>query len=118
MPQEPYKSEQQGKKKIGVSRLVVLHVFRHIVYCACARFVKEFYAGYPVAVHGSAVALDIVLPSAEVPHEVSEIHESELVPEHVSEVLSKSGNAKGGALAALGISDLYRFAAGAHIPLI
>src|SRR5512133_251573 len=118
VPQEPCQTKQQRKKKIGVARLVILHVFRHIVNCTSARFVNELYAGDPVAADRPSITLNIILPAAEVPHEVPEIHESELVTEHKLQVLAEGGNTKGGALPALRIGNLYRFAAGSGITFI
>ena len=62
----------------GVIGLQVLRQFRLV---AQARVVDKRYAGNPVAMLQLAVALDVVLPTGEVPHEVAPVHEVALVRE-------------------------------------
>ena len=67
--------------------LVVLQVIGQLALVTQTGIVEEGDAGNPVAVLQLAVALYLILPAAEVPHEVAPVHEVALVAEEELDVL-------------------------------
>ena len=87
LPEESDDSQYEGETIENVVSLVVFQFLREHVLVAIQKVVDERYAGDPVAVFYFAAALDVVLPSGKVPHEVAPVHEVELVGEEELDVV-------------------------------
>ncbi len=118
MPQETCQPEKQGQQVICVARRIITHIFRHPFYRSGAGCIQEIKPCDPVSVDRPSYALHIILPSAEVPHEVPEIHESQLITEHEREVLTKGRHPQRCCLAGLWISYPHRLPFRANILFI
>ena len=70
--------------------LVVSNVRRHILLRTYQNLVDKLDTGDPVTIQYLPMALDVVLTSGEVPHEITPIHEIELVCEEEAEILTES----------------------------
>ena len=77
--EEAGKPEDEGQHEVYVMPLVTLERVGQEILVAIEVVVNGGDAGYPIAVGQVAVALDVVLPAGEVPHEVAQIHEVDLV---------------------------------------
>ena len=54
--------------------------------------INKGYTGNPVAMFQFTVALNIVLPAAEIPHEIAPVHEVDLIIEEKAKILTKGGH--------------------------
>ena len=90
LPEKTYKSEQERQTVEHVVTLISLQLSRHLALVAQHPVVDERNTGYPVAMLRLAVALNIVLASGEVPHEVAPVHEVALIREEEADVLHLS----------------------------
>src|SRR5574344_404366 len=66
---------------------IISQVFRHQILITCQVFINRFESRYPIAMLYFSTALQVVLASYEVPHEVPPVHEVELIGEEELEVL-------------------------------
>ena len=69
--------------------LIVDDIERHILLRAHQSLIDKRNTGYPVTIRNLAVTLYIVLPSGEVPHEITPIHEIQLISEEITQILGK-----------------------------
>ncbi len=86
LPEKAYESEQQRHAIEHVVSFVGFQFVRKLALVAEPPVVEERYTGNPVAVFQLSVALYVVLPSCEVPHEVTPIHEVTLVRKEEADV--------------------------------
>ena len=68
---------------------IVGDIIRHVLLRAYQLLINKLDAGNPIPVRHLAMSLDIVLPAGEVPHEISPIHEIQLVRDKETQVLAK-----------------------------
>ena len=92
LPDEADDAKQQWQAVEHVVALVFLELGGQVFLVADEPVVYEGDARYPVAVFNLPVSLDVVLPSGEVPHEVSPVHPVELVREEELDVLPLCGD--------------------------
>ena len=79
LPQEAYYAQQQREhEEYIVAFVATAEVFGQKRLVAKTGIIDKWYAWNPVAVGNLSVALDIILPAGEVPHEISPVHMIEL----------------------------------------
>ena len=86
LPEESDQAEQQRQAVEYVVSFVVFEILRKQFLIAHQQVVDKRDSGDPVAVFYFSAALDIVLSSGKVPHEVAPVHEVELVGEEEFDV--------------------------------
>ena len=74
-----------------VLRLVSCHVFRSEGLVSEAEFVDQADTAFPVSckVVSRSRTVDVILPSGEIPHEISPVHPIELVVEEEGQILEE-----------------------------
>ena len=91
--------------------LVVLHPIRSLALIPKTHVVKRFYATLPVALENILCrGMYVILPSYEIPHEISPVHPAKLEIEEEFHVLGKSRF--------LVIASRHRLALAIHVALI
>ena len=69
---------------------VVGNIIRHIILRTDQNRINKRNTGNPVTIQHLAISLNIVLPTGEIPHEVTPIHEIHLIAEEETQVFPKS----------------------------
>ena len=87
LPEKPDQSEQQRQAVEYIVSFVILEVLRQEFLIAYEQVIDERNTGNPVAVFYFSATLNVVLASGEVPHEVTPVHEVQLVGEEELDVL-------------------------------
>ena len=77
--EEACQAQQEREHEIGVVALVVLQAVGHERLVAEHPVVDDGNARNPVAMRKLAVALDVVLTAAEIPKEIAQVHEVDLI---------------------------------------
>ena len=90
--QQSDEAQEQRQTVEHVVSLVVLQAVGQLALVSQASVVDERNAGNPVSFFQVAIALDVVLVSREVPHEVSPVHEVALIGQEEADVLQLGGN--------------------------
>ena len=106
LPEESDDSQQKREAVEDVVSLVVLQFLWQKALVAVHEVVDERDAGDPVAVLYFAAALDVVLSSGKVPHEVAPVHEVELVGEEEPDIVPLCGHVHHQHLSALVVGDV------------
>ena len=86
LPQESDETEQKRQSVIHVVPFVLLQYVGQQRLIAQTQVVEQWDARYPVAVFKFSLSLNVVLPAAEVPHEVAPIHKVALIGEEEAKV--------------------------------
>ena len=92
LPRHAQKAQKQGQSIIDVVAAVLPQAVGQQVLVAQQPVVYPAEARQPVAVLGFTEALHVVLPPAEVPHEVAPIHPVALIGEEEAQVLPRRGH--------------------------
>ena len=92
LPEEPYQAENQRQAVEYIMPLVILEILWEQFLIAYEQVVDERNAGNPVAMFYFSGALYVVLPSGKVPHEVTPVHEVQLVGEEELDILPLGGH--------------------------
>ena len=92
LPEETQQSQQQRQGIIDIVTLVCFQVVGQLALVAQTGIVDKRNTCNPVAVLGLAHALDVILASAEVPHEVAPVHEAQLIGGEETEIVNLSRN--------------------------
>ena len=82
-------THQEREHEIPVPGRMIGHSVRQFIQLAQTGFVYEFDARDPVSVQDAAISLYIVLSACKIPHEITQVHMSDLVSKEKPEVLTK-----------------------------
>ena len=89
MEEESQQTQQQGHHEEDVAAFVLFQVGGEKRLVTHQELVDEVETGNPVSVCGIAIALNVVLTTGKVPHEVTPIHEIDLVVDEETHVLDE-----------------------------
>ena len=92
LPEEARQTKQQGQAEEDVMSLVVFQIIgqKRLISVEC--IVDEGDTGDPLSMFHFAIALNVILSTSEVPHEVAPVHEIHLIREEESEVVHLCGH--------------------------
>ena len=93
LEEQAYETEQKRKHVIMILPLVVLQIVGSVGLVAETGLVYESYAAFPVSRENLSRrrAVDIILPSGKIPHEVSPVHPVQLIVQEEIEIRAESG---------------------------
>ena len=79
MPHNAKQAKDERQCKEYIASFIFFELFRQIIVVAYEYFVNERHSCYPVAMFCLSIALDVILTTYKVPHEISPVHEVYLV---------------------------------------
>ena len=92
----PEQSDQTQKKREAIEYVMTLtgkSIGKEVVVTAYEHLVYEIETGNPVSVlYLSVAVLDIILTAGKVPHEISPVHEVDLISQEELDILELCGN--------------------------
>ena len=83
-------TQEKRQHVVNIMPLVICYLGRHVILRTNHSFVNRLDTRYPIPMRNLSMTLDIVLTTREIPHEVTPIHEVQLISKKETEVLGKS----------------------------
>ena len=87
LPEQTHESEYQRQTIEDIVPLVGTKFRRQFALVAQTEFVQEGNTRYPVAMLPLSVALQVILTSGKVPHEITPVHEVDLITQEETQIL-------------------------------